>query len=185
MFFGLCSVILPRKKLETIKFYERWLNILSSSTCYRSELSFLYQVGHLGEEYQEWVHQPIVSKEGPRFFESDFWEVWQSLLVFKRIWFPPNVWEVIEITCRWLTKYFLFECKIVLDSHGLVGDSFHLAAGCLLVHINVLQDGSYSFRVIFDGGIWSFCVDVTRIYSSSISFPYQNQELLVSNLNTA
>lgn len=35
----------------------------------------LSQVGHLGEAYQEWVHQPIVSKEGPRFFESDFWEV--------------------------------------------------------------------------------------------------------------
>lgn len=33
------------------------------------------QVGHLGETYQEWVHQPIATKEGPRFFESDFWEV--------------------------------------------------------------------------------------------------------------
>ncbi|KAL0352775.1 UNVERIFIED_CONTAM: Dihydroceramide fatty acyl 2-hydroxylase FAH1 [Sesamum angustifolium] len=33
----------------------------------------VFQVGHLGEDYQEWVHQPIVSKEGPRFFESDFW----------------------------------------------------------------------------------------------------------------
>jgi hypothetical protein len=33
------------------------------------------QVGHLGEEYQEWIHQPIVCVEGPRFFESDFWEV--------------------------------------------------------------------------------------------------------------
>lgn len=38
------------------------------------------QVGHLGVAYQEWVHQPIVSKEGPRFFESDFWEV-HSLLI--------------------------------------------------------------------------------------------------------
>ncbi|KAE9461459.1 hypothetical protein C3L33_06635, partial [Rhododendron williamsianum] len=34
----------------------------------------VFQVGHLGEAYQEWVHQPIASKEGPRFFESDFWE---------------------------------------------------------------------------------------------------------------
>ena len=33
------------------------------------------QVGHLGEEYQEWIHQPIVCVEGPRFFQSDFWEV--------------------------------------------------------------------------------------------------------------
>ncbi|KAI8568530.1 hypothetical protein RHMOL_Rhmol02G0208000 [Rhododendron molle] len=34
----------------------------------------VFQVGHLGEDYQEWVHQPIASKEGPRFFESNFWE---------------------------------------------------------------------------------------------------------------
>ncbi|KAH0885891.1 hypothetical protein HID58_061987, partial [Brassica napus] len=33
-----------------------------------------FQVGHLGEAYDEWVHQPIVTKEGPRFFHSDFWE---------------------------------------------------------------------------------------------------------------
>lgn len=38
-------------------------------------MDFFKQVGHLGEAYEEWVHQPIVSKEGPRFFESDFWEV--------------------------------------------------------------------------------------------------------------
>ncbi|KAG2326782.1 hypothetical protein Bca52824_009510 [Brassica carinata] len=33
----------------------------------------VFQVGHLGETYEEWVHQPIVTK-GPRFFHSDFWE---------------------------------------------------------------------------------------------------------------
>ncbi|KAI8524558.1 hypothetical protein RHMOL_Rhmol13G0158700 [Rhododendron molle] len=43
----------------------------------------VFQVGHLGEAYQEWVHQPIASKEGPRFFESDFWEFWNLVkLVF-------------------------------------------------------------------------------------------------------
>lgn len=42
----------------------------------------LSQVGHLGEAYQEWVHQPIVSKEGPRFFQSDFWEVITSYMSF-------------------------------------------------------------------------------------------------------
>ncbi|KAK4491550.1 hypothetical protein RD792_002302 [Penstemon davidsonii] len=36
----------------------------------------VFQVGHLGEAYQEWVHQPIISKEGPRFFGSDFAEIW-------------------------------------------------------------------------------------------------------------
>lgn len=47
----------------------------------------LSQVGYLGESYQEWVHQPIVSKEGPRFFESDFWEV-QSLCLLVETLFP-------------------------------------------------------------------------------------------------
>jgi len=32
-------------------------------------------VGHLGEAYEEWVHQPIVCKEGPRFFENEILEV--------------------------------------------------------------------------------------------------------------
>ncbi|KAJ6835458.1 dihydroceramide fatty acyl 2-hydroxylase FAH2-like [Iris pallida] len=39
------------------------------------------RVGHLGEAYQKCVHQHIISKEGPRFFENDFmefltWTVW-------------------------------------------------------------------------------------------------------------
>lgn len=56
----------------------------------------VFQVGHLGEDYQEWVHQPIVSKEGPRFFASDFWEfltrtVWWAIPV---IWLPVVCWFV-------------------------------------------------------------------------------------------
>lgn len=54
----------------------------------------VYQVGYLGEDYQDWVHQPIVSKEGPRFFESDFWEfltrtVWYAI---PTIWLPVVCW---------------------------------------------------------------------------------------------
>uniref|UniRef100_M4ENA7 ERCC4 domain-containing protein n=1 Tax=Brassica campestris TaxID=3711 RepID=M4ENA7_BRACM len=41
-----------------------------------------FQVGHLGEAYDEWVHQPIVTKEGPRFFHSDFWEFGGRFLSF-------------------------------------------------------------------------------------------------------
>ncbi|CAA7394119.1 unnamed protein product [Spirodela intermedia] len=56
----------------------------------------VFQVGHLGEAYQEWVHQPIVSKEGPRFFQSDFWEfltrtVWWAV---PTIWLPVVCWSV-------------------------------------------------------------------------------------------
>lgn len=54
----------------------------------------VFQVGHLGEYYQEWVHQPIVSKEGPRFFENNFWEfltrtVWWAI---PTIWLPVVCW---------------------------------------------------------------------------------------------
>ncbi|KAK7331300.1 hypothetical protein VNO77_25522 [Canavalia gladiata] len=56
----------------------------------------VFQVGHLGEAYEEWVHQPIVSKEGPRFFENDFIEfltctVWWAIPV---IWLPVVCWSV-------------------------------------------------------------------------------------------
>jgi dihydroceramide fatty acyl 2-hydroxylase len=34
-----------------------------------------FQVGHLGEQYQDWVHQPIVSQKGPRLFANGVLEV--------------------------------------------------------------------------------------------------------------
>lgn len=43
------------------------------------------QVGHLGEGYQEWVHQPIVQKESPRFFANDLLEVKYYQLLFQEI----------------------------------------------------------------------------------------------------
>ncbi|XP_060203118.1 dihydroceramide fatty acyl 2-hydroxylase FAH1-like [Lycium barbarum] len=58
--------------------------------------ALVFQVGHLGEAYEEWVHQPIVNKEGPRFFESDFWEfltrtVWWAIPV---IWLPVVCYSI-------------------------------------------------------------------------------------------
>ncbi|KAG6483916.1 dihydroceramide fatty acyl 2-hydroxylase FAH1-like [Zingiber officinale] len=54
----------------------------------------VFQVGHLGEAYEEWVHQPIVSKEGPRFFQNEILEfltrtVWWAVPV---IWLPVVCW---------------------------------------------------------------------------------------------
>ncbi|OWM63774.1 dihydroceramide fatty acyl 2-hydroxylase FAH1-like [Punica granatum] len=51
------------------------------------------QVGHLREDYEEWVHQPIVSKEGPRFFESDILEFFTKT----RWWVVPIVW--VPVVC--------------------------------------------------------------------------------------
>ncbi|KAL9224388.1 hypothetical protein vseg_000425 [Gypsophila vaccaria] len=46
------------------------------------------QVGHLGEAYDEWVHKPIISKTGPRFFANDYME----MLTRTRWWVIPLVW---------------------------------------------------------------------------------------------
>ncbi|KAJ8758742.1 hypothetical protein K2173_000463 [Erythroxylum novogranatense] len=56
--------------------------------------ALVFQVGHLGEDYEEWIHQPIVSKEGPRLFENDIVEfltrtVWWAIPV---IWLPVVFW---------------------------------------------------------------------------------------------
>ncbi|KAJ7571149.1 hypothetical protein O6H91_01G151800 [Diphasiastrum complanatum] len=48
----------------------------------------VFQVGHLGDRYQEWVHEPIVCKESPRFYYSDVAE----LLTTTKWWIIPVVW---------------------------------------------------------------------------------------------
>ncbi|KAL3577378.1 hypothetical protein D5086_022661, partial [Populus alba] len=58
----------------------------------------VFQVGHLGEAYEEWVHQPIVGREGPRFFESDFME---SLT--RTVWWAiPSIW--LPVICYFVLK---------------------------------------------------------------------------------
>ncbi|KAJ8510730.1 hypothetical protein OPV22_001164 [Ensete ventricosum] len=55
----------------------------------------VFQVGHLGEAYQEWVHQPIVSKEGPRFFANDFLE-----FLTRTVWWAvPTIWLPVVCWC--------------------------------------------------------------------------------------
>ncbi|XP_027088033.2 dihydroceramide fatty acyl 2-hydroxylase FAH1-like [Coffea eugenioides] len=57
----------------------------------------VFQVGHLGEDYEEWVHQPIVCKESPRFFENDLLE----FLTLNTWWVIPLVW--LPVVC-WFVK---------------------------------------------------------------------------------
>ncbi|KAK9936976.1 hypothetical protein M0R45_013795 [Rubus argutus] len=60
--------------------------------------ALVFQVGHLGEEYQEWVHQPIVSQEGPRFFENEFWE-----FLTRTVWWAvPTIW--LPVVCYFISK---------------------------------------------------------------------------------
>ncbi|KAL5219548.1 hypothetical protein ABZP36_020232 [Zizania latifolia] len=58
----------------------------------------VFQVGHLEERYQEWVHQPIVSKEGPRFFGNDVLE----FLTRTKWWAVPTIW--LPVVCWLLVK---------------------------------------------------------------------------------
>lgn len=58
--------------------------------CYDVDLSkpIVCQVGHLGADYDEWVHDPVISKESPRFFEKDIYEFFTRT----RWWVIPLVW---------------------------------------------------------------------------------------------
>lgn len=57
----------------------------------------VFQVGHLGEDYQEWVHQPIVTKHTPRFFESDFCEFFTRTVwwIIPLVWLPVVAWNQV------------------------------------------------------------------------------------------
>ncbi|KAL3643758.1 hypothetical protein CASFOL_014573 [Castilleja foliolosa] len=57
----------------------------------------VFQVGHLGEAYQEWVHQPIVSKETPRFFENNVMEFFTRTAW----WVIPLVW--LPVVCYFVS----------------------------------------------------------------------------------
>ncbi|KAF3616501.1 Fatty acid 2-hydroxylase 2 [Capsicum annuum] len=66
----------------------------------------VFQVGHLGEAYQEWVHQPIATKEGPRFFESDFWE-----FLTRTVWWAiPTIW--LPVVCYSISKSIRMGCTV-------------------------------------------------------------------------
>lgn len=58
----------------------------------------VFQVGHLGEAYDEWVHQPIVCKEGPRFFGNDIME----FLTRTVWWVVPIIW--LPVVCWFVSK---------------------------------------------------------------------------------
>ncbi|XP_028772926.1 dihydroceramide fatty acyl 2-hydroxylase FAH2 isoform X1 [Neltuma alba] len=109
------------------------------------------QVGYLGEAYEEWVHQPIISKEGPRFFKSDFMEfltrtVWWAV---PAIWLPVVCYSisvsarkglapshvallVILGLCIWtLAEYTLHRFLFHIKTSSYWGNTLHyLVHGC-------------------------------------------------------
>ncbi|KAJ7015353.1 dihydroceramide fatty acyl 2-hydroxylase FAH1 isoform X1 [Populus alba x Populus x berolinensis] len=74
---------------------QRSLKMVAQEFTVDLDKPLVFQVGHLGETYEEWVHQPIVSREGPRFFENDFVE---SLT--RTVWWAiPSIWLPVVCYC--------------------------------------------------------------------------------------
>uniref|UniRef100_A0A3Q7EWC5 Fatty acid hydroxylase domain-containing protein n=1 Tax=Solanum lycopersicum TaxID=4081 RepID=A0A3Q7EWC5_SOLLC len=140
-----------------------------------------YQVGHLGEAYQEWVHQPIVSKEGPQYFESDFWEsqtrtVWWVIPV---IWLPVVFYSISKsiqmghtvrkVALITLTEYSLHRFLFHRKMKSYWGSTTHyLLHGC---HHKHPMDG---LRLVFPPAIMAIlCVPfwnlIKRISTPSIA----------------
>ena len=147
------------------------------------------QVGHLGETYEEWVHQPIVTKKGPRFFHSDFWEVYKSLSFFNSTYL--NNWQCLIKKKKlamsislWSPFCNIFAMETVLDSYSLVGGSCHLVASFSLVHLHVGKQGPFTSRNRPIDSLGNIYLDVDRIHSSPVPFPHKDKELLVSYTHT-
>lgn len=111
----------------------------------------VFQVGHLGDAYQEWVHQPIVTKETPRFFESDLMEFFTRTAwwVIPLVWLPVVYWFVslsvemglhpnevaaamaIGISSWTLLEYTLHRFLFHMDTKGYWVNTVHyLIHGC-------------------------------------------------------
>lgn len=69
------------------------------------------QVGHLGEAYDKWVHQPVVSKECPRFFGNDFCEVLIPCL---------SIQAVLELQNRIYMEILTFTCFVIVLLFSLI-----------------------------------------------------------------
>ncbi|EPS73321.1 hypothetical protein M569_01435, partial [Genlisea aurea] len=76
--------------------------------------ALVFQVGHLGESYQEWVHQPIGGKESPRFFENDFVE----FLTRTHWWIIPLVW--LPVVAWFLSRSIVLGFTVVEVSEMVV-----------------------------------------------------------------
>ncbi|KAK1555346.1 hypothetical protein Q3G72_025188 [Acer saccharum] len=74
--------------------------------------TLVFQVGHLGKAYDDWVHQPTVSKEGPQFFANDFLELWN---LFKLLT-PPSITPALFGGT--LLGYVMYDCTHYYLHHG-------------------------------------------------------------------
>ncbi|CAM6122139.1 unnamed protein product [Calypogeia fissa] len=57
------------------------------------------QVGYLGPDYHQWVHDPIVSTESPRFFENDINEFFTRT----KWWVIPLIWVPVAVVMFYMS----------------------------------------------------------------------------------
>ncbi|XP_020687787.2 dihydroceramide fatty acyl 2-hydroxylase FAH2 [Dendrobium catenatum] len=108
------------------------------------------QVGQLEEAYQEWVHQPIVSKEGPRFFENNFMEFLTRTLwwVIPIVWLPVVCWSaLISIRMGMLP----FRAALLIMTGVLVWTLLEYTLHRFLFHVKTKSYWANTFHYLLHG----------------------------------
>lgn len=148
----------------------------------------VFQVGHLGEDYQEWVHQPIATREGPRFFESDFWEFLtkNEWWVIPLIWLPVVCWCISMSARKGLTlPHIVLMVILGIFIWTLMEYSLHR----FLFHIKTKSYWGNTFHYLIHGCHHKHPMDGLRLVfppaaTAVLSFPVWNMIKLLSTPTT-
>eukprot|EP01018_Ginkgo_biloba_P018075 Gb_20420 [translate_table: standard] len=147
----------------------------------------VHQVGYLGEQYQEWVHMPIVCKDPPRFFESNLAEFFTRTRwwVIPAVWFPVSMffeWEALRngYPFNWipltvltgaifwtLLEYLLHRFLFHMNTNNFWLNTFHYMVHGF--HHKYPMDGS---RLVFPPAFTLIFVLMLWILSALIKLPY-------------
>jgi len=151
--------------------------------------ALVFQVGHLGESYQEWVHQPIVSKEGPRFFENEFLEfltrtVWWVVPI---IWLPVVCWSV-SISMR--MGHELPEVALLIATGILIWTLVEYTLHRFLFHIETKSYWANTAHYLLHGCHHKHPMDGLRLVfppagAAILCVPFYNFVRLLSTTTTA
>lgn len=148
----------------------------------------VFQVGHLGEEYQEWVHQPIVSKEGPRFFANGVLES----LTRTKWWVIPTVW--LPVVCCFASLSYArghsaSEVALMLVSGVFLWTLIEYTLHRFLFHINTRTYWMNTLHYLLHGCHHKHPMDGLRLVfppaaTAILCFPFYNAVWLCATPST-